>query len=215
MHAGARSRKGFDANVKNAASLGSAVTGLPRPWFARDAESVARDLVGCRLDVGHRRLRIVETEAYVGEHDLACHARVGRTPRTSTMFGPAGHAYVYLIYGMHHMLNVVTGPEGSGEAVLIRAAEPLDGLAGRTDGPARLTKALGITVQQHNGLDLLQTPELSIENGPRPHELGVSPRIGVDYAGEWAAAPLRFYDPDSAWITGRAGRLPTGSQAGR
>ncbi len=192
--------------MKRSASIATPVASPPRDWFARDAETVARDLLGCTLTAGPSRVRIVETEAYMGEHDLACHARAGRTPRTSIMFGPAGRAYVYFVYGMHHMLNIVTGPEGSGEAVLIRAAEPGPGVAGRTDGPARLTKALGITVGTHNGLDLLKATGLGVEPGPPPPKIEASPRIGVDYAGEWAKAPLRFYDPASRWVTGRGGR---------
>ncbi|MFL5312628.1 MAG: DNA-3-methyladenine glycosylase, partial [Myxococcales bacterium] len=102
---------------------------LPRSFFARNALAVAPDLVGCvlvrRSPDGLRAGRIVETEAYVGEYDLACHARAGRTSRTDVMYGEPGHAYVYLIYGVHPMLNAVTSPEGEASAVLIRAAEPL------------------------------------------------------------------------------------------
>src|SRR3954454_2197471 len=103
---------------------------LPRSFYARPAEELAPDLLGKILVRRYRgkllRARIVETEAYVGEHDLACHASKGRTNRTEVMFGPPGHAYVYLIYGMYDMLNIVTGKPGVAQAVLIRAAEPLD-----------------------------------------------------------------------------------------
>src|SRR6476661_5279098 len=100
---------------------------LPQSFFARDAKSVARALVGCALVHGRRAGIIVETEAYVGEHDLACHARFGPTARTSVMFGPGGVSYVYLCYGIHQMFNIVTGGAGSGQAVLVRAIAPLAG----------------------------------------------------------------------------------------
>src|SRR5690606_37670085 len=127
--------------------------------------------------------RIVETEAYVGEEDLACHASKGLTARTSTIYGPPGHAYVYLIYGMYHMFNVVAAETGVPHAVLVRAVELLDGPeAVRADGPGKLTRALGITKTAHNGASLLG-PALAIHDGPAPAEVGVSARIGVAYAG--------------------------------
>lgn len=179
---------------------------LPRSFYARDAEAVARALLGTvivhRLPGGTRRARIVETEAYVGTHDLACHASRGRTARTAVMFGPPGRAYVYFVYGMHHMLNVVTGGAGEAQAVLIRAAEPLSGVEGRTDGPGRLTKALGIDLT-HNGTDLC-APPLWLAAGEPARQVRAAPRIGVDYAGEWAAAPLRFYDSESRHVSVRA-----------
>lgn len=182
------------------------MTRLDRPFYARPAETVARDLLGKTLCVrcGDRvqRVRVVETEAYVGPHDLAAHTSKGRTPRTEVMFGRAGHAYVYFVYGMHDMLNVVTGQEGHGEAVLIRAAEPLDGVEGRMDGPALLARTLGVTVAAHNRADLLGDA-LWFEDGPAPGEVAVAKRVGVDYAGEWAAAPLRFYDPASRHVSRR------------
>src|SRR5947209_5660062 len=117
---------------------------LRRPFFARPAAEVAPDLVGKilvhRLGPGRRplRARVVETEAYTGPHDLASHSSKGRTKRTEIMFGPAGHAYVYFIYGMHEMFNVVVGKTGDAEAVLLRAAEPLDGGEANLSGPGRL-----------------------------------------------------------------------------
>lgn len=184
---------------------------LPRPFFARDAETVARELLGCllvrRLPEGDRICRIVETEAYVGAHDLACHAAKGRTPRTEPMFGEAGHAYVYFVYGMHHLLNVVTGSVDDPQAVLIRGAEPWPATKPRDislAGPAKLCKALGITTQAHNRLDVCAAGELRFL--PRPAELSeviaASPRIGVDYAGEWAAKPLRFHLRGSYGVSG-------------
>jgi DNA-3-methyladenine glycosylase len=124
---------------------------LPRSFYAREAEVVARALLGCvvvrRLGGRSMCARIVETEAYVGQHDAASHSRAGVTPRTAVMFGPPGWTYVYLVYGMHYMLNVVTGPEGSGQAVLLRGAEPLAGLDERLDGPGRLARALGVDLR--------------------------------------------------------------------
>ena len=185
---------------------------LPRSFFARDADAVARDLLGCllvrRVGGADRICRIVETEAYVGAHDLACHAAKGRTPRTEPMFGEAGHAYVYFVYGMHHLLNIVTGNVGDPQAVLVRGAEPWP--SGMRDaslaGPARLTKALGITTAMHNRLDVCGYGEISFRERPATvGEIAVSPRIGVDYAGEWAAAPLRFYLPGSPGVSGPKG----------
>ena len=176
---------------------------LEQAFYARDAETVARDLLGCHLLVNTegtlQRTRIVETEAYVGEHDLACHAAKGRTKRTEIMFGPPGHAYVYLIYGMYDLLNVVTGSEGEAQAVLIRAVEPVSEIGGRSDGPGRLTKTLGIT-RALNGAPLFG-PELWLESGPAPEAVTVTPRIGVDYAGVWKDAPLRFFDAASRHVS--------------
>ncbi len=182
---------------------------LEPSFYARDAETVARDLLGCVLVVssesGLQRARIVETEAYVGAHDLACHASRGRTLRTEVMFGPAGRAYVYLIYGMYDLLNLVTGGEGDAQAVLIRAVAPLENVFGKTDGPGKLTRSLGITKTRHNGLALFG-PELCLEPGVIPERIAVTPRIGVDYAGVWKDAPLRFLDEDSPFVSGKRRR---------
>jgi len=165
---------------------------------------VARALLGKVLVHGGRAGRIVETEAYVGEHDLACHASRGRTARTGILWGPPGRAYVYFVYGMHWCFNAVTGREGRPAAVLVRGLEPLSGFDGpvRLDGPARLCRALDITGAQ-NGADLL-TSELRILDAPavpgRAVERG--PRIGVDYAKEWAQAPLRFWVQGSPGVSG-------------
>ncbi|KFA87098.1 DNA-3-methyladenine glycosylase [Archangium violaceum] len=175
---------------------------LPVSFYARPALTVARELLGTHLvfeQGGRRRVgRIVETEAYVGGHDLACHASKGRTPRTEVLFGPPGRAYVYLIYGMYHCFNVVTDQEGVGSAVLVRAVEPVEGLPGdvRTDGPGRLCRALGLTLA-HNRWDL-QDAALHLTRGEPVPEARVErgPRIGVDYAGEWALEPYRL------WIRG-------------
>ena len=170
---------------------------LQQGFFDRDTETVARELLGCLLvhrSGGVERVgRIVETEAYLGVDDLAAHSSKGITPRTRIMFGPAGFAYVYLIYGMHHCLNVVTGPAGEGTAVLLRALEPVQNLDGKTSGPALLCKAMDID-RRLNGHDFCSD---TLHMLARPADFAAPvvqrPRIGVDYAGEWAARPLRFY----------------------
>jgi DNA-3-methyladenine glycosylase len=156
--------------------------------------------------------RIVEVEAYLGERDAACHSSRGRTSRTAVMFGPGGHAYLYLIYGFHHCLNVVTRGEGEAEAVLIRALEPVEGSdvmrknrKGRPNlcsGPGVLCQALGID-RSLNGHPLSKPP-LYLSPGPRvPKEgVGVSPRIGVAYAGEAAEWPLRFFIKGNPFVSG-------------
>jgi len=179
---------------------------LPQAFFLRGTLTIARALIGMHLvhDDGRTRRagRIVETEAYLGPRDLAAHSSRGRTPRTEVMFGPAGHAYVYFIYGFWNCLNVVTGAAGVPHAVLLRALEPLDGLAGSTWGPGLLCRALGID-RTLNGADLrgdvlwLETPP----RGATAARIGRSPRIGVDYAGEWAQRPWRFFDRDSAFVS--------------
>ncbi len=174
---------------------------LRRAFYAREAEALAHDLIGAilvhRLDGAERRGRVVETEAYVGCHDLACHAAKGRTPRTEIMFCEAGHAYVYLIYGIHDMFNIVSGPTGVAQAVLLRAAEPLDGWGANLSGPGNLAKGFGIT-RRENGLDLTgDTLFLLAADAPSPPRIARTRRIGVDYAKEWKDAPLRFIDADS------------------
>lgn len=189
------------------------MTALPHSFYDRPTLTVARDLLGCvlvrALDGQRLAGRIVETEAYIGAEDQACHARAGITPRTKIMFGPPGHAYVYFTYGMHWLLNVVTEPEGIGAAVLIRAVEPLDGLetiaahrAGRprrewTSGPAKLTRALAIDGAL-NGVPL-SGGALFIERGAPipPEDIRTGPRIGIDSAPEpWRSKPWRL------WIAG-------------
>jgi DNA-3-methyladenine glycosylase len=135
--------------------------------------------------------RIVETEAYLGQHDRAAHAWRGITPRTRVIFGPPGHAYVYLIYGMYECLNIVAEPEGVAGCVLVRALEPVQGLAQLTNGPGKLTRAMGIT-RRHNGVDLTRGPlTLRQPKGPaQEFEIGVSPRVGISHCADW---PLRFY----------------------
>lgn len=154
-----------------------------------------------RIDGVERIGKIVEVEAYVGAHDLAAHSSKGVTRRTRVMFGPPGFSYVYLIYGMHHCMNVVTEPEGQGCAILIRALEPIRNIDGNTRGPGLLCKAMGIDLRL-NAHDL-QSDDFFIaaplENETFP--IVQRPRIGVAYAGEWADRPLRFYIEHSAFIS--------------
>ena len=184
---------------------------LPRDFYNRPALAVARDLLGAtlvRVDDGEIISGIItETEAYQGEEDLACHARAGRTPRTAVMYGPAGIAYVYFTYGMHWMLNVVTDAVDTPAAVLIRAIRPIQGIdriaqrrrgqppAHWTDGPAKLTLALGID-GRHNGLDLCDpSGACFIAPGPVVPDkfIQTTPRIGLFSVPEpWKSVPWRF-----------------------
>ncbi len=203
-------------------------SGLPRSFFSGDVVDVARACLGLELE-SHTRSgsasgRIVEVEAYRGPDDRAAHSHGGRrTARTEAMFGPPGHAYVFLIYGIHTHLNVVAGDVGQPQAVLIRALEPLTGLAvmeqrrarsggARLDpralcnGPGKLCQALDVT-RRFNACDLLARPSdpeaeyVLLKPGTSPQRIGVSPRIGIDYAGEWAAKPWRFFDQDSPCVS--------------
>ena len=192
---------------------------LEREWFDRPAADLARDLLGSRLvhDSADGRVggRIVEVEAYEGPQDLAAHSSRGRTPRNAVMFGPPGHLYVYLIYGLHHCLNVVAGPGDKPEAVLIRALEIDQGitLARRrrgpnvpdrrlASGPGNVGRALGLD-RTHNGMDLVGgRVRVEPRAATAPH-VTRGPRIGVDYAGEWAARPLRFWITDDPHVSRR------------
>jgi DNA-3-methyladenine glycosylase len=183
-------------------------------FYDRPTEIVARELLGaileCRLPDGVARGRIVETEAYLGPHDPACHAAAGLTARNRCLFGPPGTAYVYFIYGMHWCVNAVTREEGFGSAVLIRALEPLSGLAAMrrrravasaselANGPGKLCEALGID-RRFNG-KALNRGALRILGGIRLPEaqIAVSPRVGIRKAAEW---PLRFYVRDSRCVS--------------
>ena len=167
---------------------------VPATFFTRAAPVVARALIGCALVHGERAGVIVETEAYLGPTDLASHARFGPTARTSVMFGPGGVSYVYLCYGIHQMFNIVTGAPGAGQAVLIRAIAPWLGLdddpaIGR--GPGKVTRALGLD-RRHDRQDLAHGPLFVAATDAAPR-IARGPRIGVDYAGAWAARPLRFW----------------------
>ncbi|MCP4573015.1 MAG: DNA-3-methyladenine glycosylase [bacterium] len=186
--------------------------GLRQEFFDRPVLEVARDLLGCELVVdGRARVRIVEVEAYGGEDDPASHAGRGPTPRSRLMFGPPGFAYVYLIYGVHHCLNFVTGPDATAGAVLVRAAEPLSGVVPRPGlaleqtcaGPGRLCRALGVDLAW-NGVpvaeDLPGPDRLRLETGRTPRRITASPRIGIRLAVHrlW-----RFHDRESSGLSRR------------
>ena len=181
-----------------------------RSFYRRPTVQVASDLVGAWIARRHRGrwygARIVETEAYLGSGDAAAHSFRGRrTSRVEPMYSDGGHLYVFFVYGMHHCVNVVTRRAGEAEAVLLRAAEGgPDAPARLLSGPGRLCAALGITGES-SGRDLLGGGELRILRRPRARRprIGVSPRIGVDYAGEAREWPLRFFDVDSAAVSRR------------
>ncbi|HEY4372541.1 MAG TPA: DNA-3-methyladenine glycosylase [Burkholderiales bacterium] len=186
-------------------SLPATLTPLPRVFYDRPAIEVAPDLLGkllVREHEGRRQVgRIVEVEAYLGPHDLAAHSARGRTQRTEVMFGPPGYAYVYMIYGIHYCMNVVTEPAGVASAVLLRAIEPLQNIDTRTQGPGLLCKAMGIDKRLH-GHDML-SEDFFLAELPAPPRITVvrRPRIGVDYAGHWARRLLRFYVKGNPWIS--------------
>lgn len=176
-----------------------------------DALDAARLLLGAELWLDGVGVRITEVEAYRGAWDTASHTRMGRTPRNAPMWGPAGRAYVYLCYGVHHLLNVVTGPEGEGAAVLLRAGEVVAGLdvalsrGGRAlaAGPGLLTQALGVD-RRWSGHDLLGGDGLVLRDGRPPARVIAGPRVGIGYAStEHQAVPWRLADADSDAVTHR------------
>jgi DNA-3-methyladenine glycosylase len=193
---------------------------LPASFYARETEIVAREMLGtvleCRTADGMASGIIVETEAYLGEHDLACHAVVGRTARTAHLYGPPGIAYVYFIYGMYWCFNAVTRAEGLPSAVLVRALEPLDGTdlmherrprakhtADLTNGPGKLCAALGITGAM-NGLSLRRKPIVIREGEPvADRDIEVTTRIGIapERCADW---PLRWIVKDNRFVSHQA-----------
>ena len=194
---------------------------LPPRFFARDVVTVARELVGAILVHDRRAGVIVETEAYLGPEDLASHARFGPTARTSVMFGRGGIAYVYLCYGVHEMFNIVTGSAGEGQAVLIRAIAPYlnlpdEAAVGR--GPGKVTRALAID-RGHDRRDLARgslfvaaaaEPPVAMTSWSEVPALAIArgPRVGVAYAGAWAARPLRFWWRDHPAVSRAPRKLP-------
>jgi DNA-3-methyladenine glycosylase len=180
---------------------------LGRSFYDRDTVAVARDLLGKHLvhvERGRERIgRIVEVEAYLGSHDLAAHSSRGLTARTKVMFGPPGHAYVYMIYGMYYCMNVVTEREGHASAVLLRAIEPVRNIEGRTQGPGLLCRAMRID-KRLNAHDLLSDDfYIAAPARAEPVEIVKRPRVGVDYAGHWARRHLRFYIKDNPFVSRR------------
>lgn len=178
---------------------------LPRSFYDRDTITIAQELLGKYLihfSQGIKQIgKIVEVEAYLGPHDLAAHSAKGLTPRTQVMFGPPGYAYVYLIYGIYHCMNVVTEKQGNAAAVLLRALEPIQNINGRTQGPGLLCQTMGIDRNLH-GHDLLST-DFYICKAPMQENFTLvkRPRIGVDYAKHWAKRKLRFYIKDNPYIS--------------
>jgi len=186
------------------------LTEFSRSFFRQDTVRVARRLLGSWLARKYTNqwygVRIVETEAYLGSDDAAAHSRNRRrTPRVEPMYMDGGHLYVFLVYGMHHCTNVVTRPEGIAEAVLLRAAEGPGGTPIKLlSGPAKLSSGLGITVTS-SGMDLLSAGDLYLlHNSIECRTIGTTRRIGVDYAGEAAGWPLRFFDTRSSAVSGPA-----------
>jgi DNA-3-methyladenine glycosylase len=175
---------------------------LPREFYTREPITVARELLGKFLvhnQGGVERVgRIVEVEAYLGPHDLAAHSSKGLTPRTRALFGPPGHAYIYLIYGMYHCFNVVTG---NGSGILLRALEPIKNIETRTQGPGLLCLAMNIDKRLY-GHDLASA-ELYIGElaNASPVSIVKRPRIGVDYAKHWAKRNLRFYIHGNSYVS--------------
>ncbi|KOF04371.1 3-methyladenine DNA glycosylase [Roseivirga seohaensis subsp. aquiponti] len=194
---------------------------LTRSFYERNnVDVLAKKLLGKKLVTNFNSVItagfITEVEAYSGRNDKACHANNGlRTSRTEVMYGAGGYAYVYLCYGIHHMINIVTNVEGQADAVLIRAFEPIEGIDAMlkrrgfdkltkalTSGPGNVGKALGLNTKTHNGLSLLEN-EIWIEDQAEVSEEQITSttRIGVDYAEEDALKPWRFYIKDSKWVS--------------
>jgi DNA-3-methyladenine glycosylase len=181
---------------------------LGKRFFSQPTVDLAKALLGKYLVLGDLKGVIVETEAYLYRDDPGCHASRGITARNAPMFGPAGRAYVYLIYGMYHCLNIVSGREGEGEAVLIRALEPVQGIllmqkrrkTGKTEnlcsGPGKLTQAFGIT-KRHNNTSLLDGPLFVCDSRKKP-EICTSGRIGLSAGKE---LELRFFIKDSRFVS--------------
>ncbi|MEZ4257101.1 MAG: DNA-3-methyladenine glycosylase [Polyangiales bacterium] len=189
---------------------------LPQSFCSRDALVVAEALLGKHLRRGKVVLRITETEAYRFPDDTANHCRMGVTDRNRPMWGPPGHAYVYLCYGVHSMLNIVTNAEGEGAAVLIRACEPVAGLGtvrrrrGGKEGPVLLTgpgkvgQALGL-LPRWSGHPLFHAGGLELCEGPDPEEVLAGPRVGIDYASARdRRAPWRLAVGGTPWVSERA-----------
>jgi DNA-3-methyladenine glycosylase len=195
---------------------------LERSFYDRDTEIVARELLGaileCETPDGIAAGRIVETEAYLGEHDLACHAAAGRTERTAPLYGPPGNAYVYFIYGMYWCFNAVTRAEHEPGAVLVRAVEPVQGIdlmrrrrpkakrdVDLTNGPGKLCLALGITGAMN--WNPLQRAPLLIRVGDAitDEDVVVTPRIGIK---QWADAPLRYFVRDNPFVSKTPASFP-------
>jgi DNA-3-methyladenine glycosylase len=200
---------------------------LPKEFYQRDAIVVARGLLGHSIVREDVVLRISEVEAYCWPDDSACHGRFGRTARNAVMWGPGGHAYVYLCYGLHQMLNVVANPPDEAAAVLIRACEPIAGLdtirrrRGGLEGPVLLTgpgkigAALALD-SSWSGHPLYKPGPLEIREGDPPSTVLIGPRVGVDYAKPaHRDAPWRFALADTPWVSVPRGLRPEGKASKR
>lgn len=190
------------------------LTEFSRDFFRHSTADVAREIIGAWFARRYRDewygARIVETEAYLGSIDAAAHSWRGRhTPRVEPMYKDGGHLYVFFVYGMHHCANIVTQPAGVAEAVLLRAAEGPEGTPARLlSGPGRLCAALGITAAS-SGIDLLSNGDVRLFRRPgEKAPIGVTRRIGVDYAGEAKDWPLRFFELSSPAVSGPARLRP-------
>lgn len=203
--------------VPSSMRYGRSVSVLPQAFYRRDALAVARDLLGKLLVRGEVVLRITEVEAYRWPGDTASHCRMGRTPRNEPMWGPPGHAYVYLCYGLHRMLNVVTNEEGEGAAVLVRSAEPIEGHAVITqrrglitgpallNGPGKLGSALDLSTS-HSGTPLFGGGAVSLLDAPSVDHVLSGPRIGIDFAtARDRRAPYRLAVAGTEWVSHRHG----------
>lgn len=183
---------------------------LPNNFYNRSTLKVAQDLLGKFLirKAGRKTIvgKIVETEAYIGQNDLACHASRGRTKRTEVMFGPPGHAYIYIIYGMYHCLNVVTESKGSAAAVLIRAIEPIceknEDLITKTNGPGKLCRYMLID-RRLNEADLTKDKLWVEARGVKVKKGQIirAKRVGVDYAGKCKDYLWRFYINNNEFVS--------------
>jgi len=192
---------------------------LPASFYRRDTVTIAKDLLGTYLvhesKQGRTVGRIVETEAYLFDGDPACHAHKGKTKRNAAMFGPPGHAYIYFIYGMYHCFNVVTAPEGTGEAALIRALEPVEGIPlmakrrhtkaphNLCSGPGKLVMAMGLNARL-NGAPLFKGPLTiwdrgSFDGEDEGFEIVAGHRVGITLAAD---LPLRFYIKGNPFVSG-------------
>ena len=205
----------MSTNAARSARRSRAGAPFPPEFYDRDTEQVARNLLGAVLRAetpdGVASGRIVETEAYLGEHDAACHAASGRTARTHWLYGPPGTAYVYFIYGMYWCFNAVTRSEGLPSAVLVRAIEPLEGVdlmrerrgyprrdQDLTNGPGKLCLALGITGEM-NGFRLDDSPLTVVQGEAVPDDqVEVTPRIGITKAAAW---PLRWFVRGNTYVS--------------
>ena len=193
---------------------------IPEAFYLRPVAEVARELLGAHLRHGDVTLRITEVEAYGGLDDSASHCRSGRTPRNAPMWLAGGRAYVYFCYGMHHMLNVVSEPEGEGSGILIRSCEPVEGLATVRErrsglsgpvlltGPGKVAQALAVD-RSHSGHLLYQPGGLELLTGPPPSLILEGPRVGIDFAQEAdRKRPWRFAAAGSLWVSQRKGLYP-------